>query len=128
MFSAAAGREPILMLLPRSTPRMKGDGEPVFEHEFPPGTDIMTEIREALWERKVRDGTCFEVAGIGRLKSYFRQYWRRSRRSRRMSRNDRNRRKSLSLSTNLTNPFSSCATDALGDMDKPSNVILRIVR
>ena len=25
---------------------MKGAGEPIFEHDFPPGTDMMTEIRE----------------------------------------------------------------------------------
>ena len=25
---------------------MRGAGEPVFEHDFPPGTDMMTEIRE----------------------------------------------------------------------------------
>ena len=25
---------------------MRGEGEPVFKHDFPPGTDMMTEIRE----------------------------------------------------------------------------------
>jgi len=25
---------------------MRGAGKPVFEHDFPPGTDMMTEIRE----------------------------------------------------------------------------------
>lgn len=24
---------------------MRGDGEPIFEHDFPPGSDIMGEIR-----------------------------------------------------------------------------------
>lgn len=30
-------------------------GEPIFEHDFPPGIDMMTEIRES---RKVGDGDC----------------------------------------------------------------------
>lgn len=43
-------------------------GEPtcIFEHDFPPGTDMMTEIREG---RKVGDRVWVEIA-TGCLRSY----------------------------------------------------------
>jgi hypothetical protein len=31
---------------------MRGAGEPIFEHEFPPGTDMMGEIREGPYAQE----------------------------------------------------------------------------
>jgi len=31
---------------------MRGAGEPIFEHDFPPGTDMMTEIQEGPYAQE----------------------------------------------------------------------------
>lgn len=44
---------------------MKGAGEPIFEHDFPPGTDMVREIREGP-----RAKERFELELASRLHGY----------------------------------------------------------
>jgi hypothetical protein len=46
---------------------MRGAGEPVFEHDFPPGTDMMKEIREGplAQERFELERACLRIRNKG---------------------------------------------------------------
>lgn len=44
---------------------MRGAGEPIFEHDFPTGTDIMTEIREGPYAKER-----FEMELSSRLRAF----------------------------------------------------------
>jgi len=49
---------------------MGGAGEPIFGHDFPPGTDRMAEIQRTVRARKVGDGVGVEIAS-GLLEVFF---------------------------------------------------------
>ena len=46
---------------------MRGEGEPIFEHDFPPGTDMMGEIREGPYAKER-----FEMEVAAELRGFLR--------------------------------------------------------